>query len=666
MSESREARGNILREWLVRQGYSIVARADGWVECLVSLADERWLGRGTDELDALGDALRQMVPSRAARALLPEAVLAAMDVALGSSPPTRPEPPSAEAAVAVPDAVDESPAAVEPNGSAFEAPAGTADRSEPTDDELPPAVVEVAPPSAEREPESPVEQLELVVPAPQTQPSLVPVVLPSLSAAEALAEIEPLVDRIAAERLELGLASPERQRLVIASWICRARAIEEANRGRAVVTKVAGIAHDLTALCKIWWPGSVLALQLSATPRTTIRDLALPLGEAPAKTWADAAEVVERAYERVVEAQAADGRDEYGWADSTALRPAPTDPEAELGQVRAAIEELTGPVANPPPKAVPPAIRLPAPADLERFFRWGRTARWLRGAVVDFETWSQIIGRLRWMAERLPQPARDGLAAALDPAQKPVSTWAALLGRDPEEKRRRAERRALHARLAELETAPDAGAVGAWLLDAFALIDNEELGRLVQPMREVVVGLVPEEMARTRGERRRLRKLQELLAEPAAARSEGETEAGEQDDDSPAAIVPGADLFSLVRPRTAGRRIIFVSNRNDPSLQALLTESFGFADVDWCEGTPRRIESLPERIANGSVDFVLAATGFQSHWVDTKLYGACKRAGIPYLRVNKGRPLACAVALARELHLPPPGKASPDVVARLP
>jgi hypothetical protein len=97
--------------------------------------------------------------------------------------------------------------------------------------------------------------------------------------------------------------------------------------------------------------------------------------------------------------------------------------------------------------------------------------------------------------------------------------------------------------------------------------------------------------------------------------------------------------------------VAFVTNRADPDLEDLLRSTFQFAEIDWCEGTPRRLETIVERIKSGAFDYVLAATGFQAHRVDGKLYGTCKRAGIPYVRVNKGRPVACAVALSRELGL---------------
>ncbi len=142
--------------------------------------------------------------------------------------------------------------------------------------------------------------------------------------------------------------------------------------------------------------------------------------------------------------------------------------------------------------------------------------------------------------------------------------------------------------------------------------------------------------------RRRLRKLQARL-DPLAVTVEIE-----EDD-----VVEQAERRSTaiddVRGVTAGKRVLFVSNRADPALQARLVEDFAFGSIDWAEGTPRRIDAAVERITYGAFDMVLGATGFLSHPEDWRLAGACKTVGIPYVRVNKGRPGAVAMALRRDL-----------------
>jgi hypothetical protein len=106
-------------------------------------------------------------------------------------------------------------------------------------------------------------------------------------------------------------------------------------------------------------------------------------------------------------------------------------------------------------------------------------------------------------------------------------------------------------------------------------------------------------------------------------------------------------LLVRVRGRTQGKRSVFVSNRRDPDLQLLLQEAFGFASLDCKIAEPRRVEALGEAIQEGQYDVVLSATGFQAQALDNVLARACRQAGVPYVRVNHGRPRACLRALAR-------------------
>jgi hypothetical protein len=80
-----------------------------------------------------------------------------------------------------------------------------------------------------------------------------------------------------------------------------------------------------------------------------------------------------------------------------------------------------------------------------------------------------------------------------------------------------------------------------------------------------------------------------------------------------------------------------------------LQEAFGFASLECRIAEPRRLQALGEAIEEGQYDLVLAATGFQLGSLDQLLARACRTAGVAYLRVNRGRPLACLRALARDL-----------------
>ena len=103
-----------------------------------------------------------------------------------------------------------------------------------------------------------------------------------------------------------------------------------------------------------------------------------------------------------------------------------------------------------------------------------------------------------------------------------------------------------------------------------------------------------------------------------------------------------------MRARVRGKSALFVSNRDDPDLKAKLEEQLGL-DISWCDGNPRKVQAQCESIARRSYDLVLIATGFQAHTIDGILARAARAGGVPYVRVFKGRPLACVRALARSL-----------------
>jgi hypothetical protein len=107
-----------------------------------------------------------------------------------------------------------------------------------------------------------------------------------------------------------------------------------------------------------------------------------------------------------------------------------------------------------------------------------------------------------------------------------------------------------------------------------------------------------------------------------------------------------ATLVSRVRTVTHGRRALFVSNRDDDALEAKLQEQLGLS-ITWCDGSLRRMQAQCARIGQGSYDLVLGATGFQKHSTDGALARAAAAAGVPYVRVNRGRSLTVVQAIAR-------------------
>jgi hypothetical protein len=104
-----------------------------------------------------------------------------------------------------------------------------------------------------------------------------------------------------------------------------------------------------------------------------------------------------------------------------------------------------------------------------------------------------------------------------------------------------------------------------------------------------------------------------------------------------------------LRSAMSGKRMVFVSTRRDPDLQTRLKDALPSATLDWRVAEPRRLEALVEAIQQGAYDVVLGAIGFQAQGTDNLLARACRQAGVRYLRVNRGRPIACLRALARDL-----------------
>jgi len=189
-------------------------------------------------------------------------------------------------------------------------------------------------------------------------------------------------------------------------------------------------------------------------------------------------------------------------------------------------------------------------------------------------------------------------------------------------------------------------------------MSTPELGTLLTPLRAQVVAAG--ELAANHDDRRVRRRLRDLLGRlDAAAPSPGAemtapatTPSVEAPADG-AELASGADVDALVarvRPVTEGRRVLFVSNRLDAELDAKLVELLGVR-ITGCEGSLRRVQAACSRIGKGSYDMVLSATGFQVHGTDAALARAAKAANVPYVRVDRGRPLTCVQAIARELGL---------------
>lgn len=647
---------NPLRSLLERSGYAIAVRRDGWVEILISRGAERWVGRGEDEGEALDDALRAMLPSALGRELL-RGVLTEAPQAPSAEPdpppepaPASPSPPPAPGPAAPPTTADRTPSD----------PSPAAPESKPAPEP------EGSAPSAPAEQADPTPEQEIVGGA---APAAIP---PGPPVGEALEELDLLRRRILDARPELAMMSDEFQRLHILAWICRGRAIQERHPHDMAVERAAGdIARILGGFGKIWWPGSVRALQLRATPLDAGGELGLE-GGGRLHDWLEAAE---RAEEVLAErlAQVGDGPvDDYGWADRTALDPAPNAPGDMLREVLNGLERRYGPLDRSPRREARDRLRRAEPGDVRDLVDWARKVRWLRGHTEDEETWGVVMGRLRWAAHHLPGTAPDALATALDPSFRPPRPWPRVLGQNPEKKQRRRRRKDL---LRSLPTngdgpAPDPEALAQWLGEAFELgaeLPNPRISGLIYPVREQVLALdmeaLPENSRRMRKRLADLKKRLQIMgsSEADAIRRDAHRELDAPEEPEPKEPEPVnvpdpmERMIRDVRRHTEGKKALFVSNRDDPALEARLEEMLGL-ELTWTVIDPRRVQSKADSIEQGSFDFVLSATGFQGHTVDSILCKAAKAADTRYIRVNRGRPHTCVRSLARELGLRHPSR----------
>jgi hypothetical protein len=110
---------------------------------------------------------------------------------------------------------------------------------------------------------------------------------------------------------------------------------------------------------------------------------------------------------------------------------------------------------------------------------------------------------------------------------------------------------------------------------------------------------------------------------------------------------PPSTLVDAARGRCAGKRIVVVSHRRDPDLRGRLGEVLEAASLEWTVAEPSRLKALGDQIHGKSFDLVLGALGLQAPAPDRFLADACRRSDTLYLRVNRGRPIACLRALAQ-------------------
>jgi len=618
-------------------------RESGWFECLVSNDRERWLGNGVTAAAALQDAARQMLPSALARQLVARPRVLAPNPGLAASVAF----PAAEVKSAPLIAAHTSMPAGEPSplvGAVAEqiavvaAVAPSASIIANTSAALPTSVAVVSESRLKRFPGPP------------------PVAIRRSD--DDVAELEVLDERLRALLPELAGFSRDLQRLGFIAFIARARHISQRTADPRVETIVRRIAGRLGELAEQFWPGSVRALQLRATPLQAGADMDLPDG-GRLHDWAEAAESAERLIEEKRLTLDKRGLDDAGWGDLERCYPAPNDPEARLEVLRNAMEKHFGRLDAKSPSDTDRELQHNADKFTIELVKWAKELRWLRPHVEDRVRWGQAIGRLRWAVTRLPRDHRPMIDMVLQEEYRPSKPWAHELGEDPIAKAKKKLRKALLQKKPEGDKAtPEA--VSRWLGEAFDLGDGfatVEIAERITEWSPIVLALPNDETVdKDRKYRRRLKLLQDEIERrqrgdapsdaPSDAALEGEVTTLEPDEGD----LAFRRLLARVRERIEGKSALFVSNRADPMLKERLERELG-VQIEWAEIDPRRIQSRIESVRRMSYDLVMSATGFQGHSIDATLGRETKACGLPYVRVNRGRLTTCVRALARQFGL---------------
>jgi hypothetical protein len=382
----------ILREL----GYA-VAWSESAGSCTVRGEEERFEGTGSDAASALRDALRVMLPTRVARAAF-DAQIERREAALSADTvPQRIAPPAL--------------------------------RERPR-----PQVVTVSETRGGIGPRSPSRMVVTTVGG-GTAPILRPAPPPQLSGHdtdstramisidEALSDLSAVRARVEDAVGEVSLMAPGLQRAHVLAWITRARSIEEQfPTDRQIQHTTQTIARRLTHLCKIWWPGTVRALQLHTTVEQAARNVE-PAPRPIPRRWGELAELLESRLEAIVGQPGFDD----GWLDGAAQFPAPADRVQLFARLRAAVERVGGSLGQPPVDRAD-SVRV-SDGDVQELGEVAQRLRWLRASAPDPEYWGAAIGRIRFLITGLGDRGL-ALKAALDPAYRPRGTWHEALVRD--------------------------------------------------------------------------------------------------------------------------------------------------------------------------------------------------------------------------------------------
>ncbi len=146
--------------------------------------------------------------------------------------------------------------------------------------------------------------------------------------------------------------------------------------------------------------------------------------------------------------------------------------------------------------------------------------------------------------------------------------------------------------------------------------DDPRLLKLLQPRREALA------------DEPRLRTVRRALRD-----TDDDDEGG--DDQTEEAPIIGPDWPWL--HVTQGKTAVVVGGDTRTEAAERIRAAFQFDDVMWdSDSSERKVESLSQRIRNGSVGIVFFLARFSSHSAQSVLRDACKEGGVPFVRIEHG------------------------------
>ena len=621
----------LVTKLLEELGYQLRWKGAGRAECIASGHDEMWSAHGVKQEDAIQMLVAKMFPSQGARDLLIQQ-MGVLAVSRTQTPASLPQALQPRAVVSTSPSPPKAP----------EAPAPVAPKP-PTPPAAPksPAAPKPPVPPAPPKPIPPPRAVQPTMRAPEKEtPSD-----PTLSLAEGLEVIRDIAAEIDDEETDLAMMSAFLQKAHISKWIFRAREVQVRLKNvRDVEEAVHRIAQRLMGLCRIFWPGSVRALQVDAAPAVGLSDL---MHNPPrVSSWGDAARAVEDLLDRIPS-----GSDEYGWKDTAALRPPPQNPETVLREAVDKIEKVLGPLEESYETRGRRVSAEHIRDNEEVLILAAHLLRWVRLSTASRMKWGRAMGAMRW-ASRTSNS--DAIWRLISEEFCPAKPLAELLGRDPNVNKLQ------RARKQTMENVPAPGGLQEHLLDwlrvAFEAFTNPQIAKMALSVRGEIMELTNEDFSDAdRNVRSRLRRLQTVfrtsqdLSQVTLPDVSGVSEQEESKEGPAEKEDVGAVLLQRVRKFTEGKKMLFVTNRDDEPLRIRLERDL-HCSVTLKDGTNnRKLQALLAGVS--TYDLVLMATGFTNHGTSVALGKAAKDANIPYIRVNKGRPLATVRALARAFNV---------------